>query len=103
MMSDQSLLVTPVPRSLETKNKILGLDLVDVLFLLINLSVQNLLFGSTFLKIPMVFGTSLILGFTLFFVKKGKPDNYLQHSLEYWVLPQVFYAYMKDQKNGGGI
>jgi len=100
-MSDQSLLVTQVPRSLETKNKILGLDLVDVLFLLTNLSVQNLLFGSTFLKIPMVFGTSLILGFTLFFVKRGKPDNYLQHSLEYLVMPRILYAYRKDEKLGG--
>lgn len=99
-MSEQSLLVTQVPRSLETKNKILGLDLVDVLFLLINLSVQNLIFGSTFLKIPMVFGTSLVLGFTLFFVKRGKPENYLQHALEYLVLPRVLYAYKKDEKYG---
>lgn len=43
-MSDESLLTSGVPRSLETKSKILGLELSDVLVLLLNLSVQNLIF-----------------------------------------------------------
>ena len=75
MQNDETLLTSTVPRSLDTKSKILGLELSDVLILLLNLSVQNLVFGGTGARIPMVFGTSLILGDLLFFVKRGKPDQ----------------------------
>jgi hypothetical protein len=95
-MENQSLLVSSVPRSLETKNKILGLELSDVLILLLNVSIENLIFGTTSLKIPMVFGTSLLFVGLLFFVKRGKPDLYLQHLLENWLLPQVQTANAED-------
>lgn len=95
-MNDESILTSTVPRTLETKNKILGLELSDVLVLLLNLSAQNLIFGSTSFKIPMVFGTSLVLGMTLFLFKKGKPDHYLQHFFEHFISPTVFSANTKD-------
>lgn len=105
-MSDESILTSTVPRTLETKNKILGLELSDVLVLLLNLSAQNLIFGSTSFKIPMVFGTSLFLGLTLFFFKKGKPDHYLQHFVEHFISPTVFAANAIDRQyrrfNKGG-
>ncbi len=97
-MSDDTILTSTVPRSLETKNKILGLELSDVLVLLLNLSVQNLIFGSTSIKIPMVFGTSLILGLTLFFFKRGKPDQFLQHFFEHFISPTVFSANCTDRQ-----
>ncbi|MGZ6442417.1 MAG: hypothetical protein ACXWRU_20340 [Pseudobdellovibrionaceae bacterium] len=84
-MSDETLLTSTVPRTLETKNKILGFELLDVLLLLLNLSIQNLIFGGTALKIPMVFGTSLVIGGLLFFLKKGKPDQYLPHFFEHMI------------------
>ncbi len=84
--------------TLETKNKILGLELSDVLILLLNLSVQNLLFGSTTMKIPMVFGTSLVLALVLFYFKRGKPDLYLQHYVEHLISPTVSSANAKDTK-----
>ena len=95
-MNEESILTSTVPRTLETKNKILGLELSDVLVLLLNLSAQNLIFGSTSFKIPLVFGTSLILGMTLFLFKKGKPDHYLQHFFEHFISPTVFSANTKD-------
>ena len=106
-MSDDTILTSTVPRSLETKNKILGLELSDVLVLLLNLSVQNLIFGSTSFKIPMVFGTSLILGLTLFFFKQGKPDQFLQHFFEHFISPTFFSANCTDRQyrrfnKGGG-
>lgn len=105
-MSDESILTSTVPRTLETKNKLLGLEFSDVLVLLLNLSAQNLIFGSTSFKIPMVFGTSLVLGFTLFFFKKGKPDQYLQHFFEHFISPTVFSANAIDREyrrfNKGG-
>lgn len=95
-MQDESLLTSTVPRSLETKNKILGLELSDVLLLLMNVSVQNLIFGSTGFKIPMVFGTSTVLAIVLFLFKKGKPDFYLQHLMEHFVSPTVLSANSRD-------
>jgi hypothetical protein len=95
-MSDANLLTSSVPRTLETKNKILGLELSDVLILLLNLSFQNLIFGSTAMKIPMVFGTSLGLFLVLFFFKKGKPDQFLQHYFEHLISPTVFSANSQD-------
>lgn len=100
-----SLLTSTVPRSLDTKSKILGLELSDVLILLLNLSVQNLIFGETSFRLPMVFGTSLVLFGLLFFVKRGKPDGYLQHFFEHLVSPTVFSANTTDEQYqafGGG-
>lgn len=100
------LLTSSVPRTLETKNKILGLELSDVLILLLNISVQNLIFGSTAFKIPMVFGTSFLFAGLLFFVKRGKPDLYLQHAVEHLVTPAILSANSRDTQyrafNGGG-
>ncbi len=98
MMKDESILTSTVPRTLETKNKILGFELSDVLVLLLNLSAQNLIFGSTSFKIPMVFGTSLILALILFLFKKGKPDHYLQHFFEHFISPTVFSANATDRQ-----
>jgi hypothetical protein len=96
-MNDQSLLTSSVPRSLETKNKILGLELTDVVILLFNLSIQNLIFGTTTMKIPMVFGTSIGLALLLFFFKRGKPDHYIQHFVEHLISPVILTANAKDQ------
>ena len=105
-MSEIHLLTSSVPRTLETKNKILGLELSDVLILLLNLSIQNLIFGSTSMKIPMVFGTSLGLFLILFLFKKGKPDLFLQHYFEHMISPTVFSANANDSQyrkfNKGG-
>lgn len=95
---EETPLTSTVPRTLETKNKILGMELSDVLLLILNLSVQNLVFGSTSLKIPMVFGTSLGLGLLLFFFKRGKPENYIQHFSEHLVSPTVRSANSPDHK-----
>lgn len=97
-MNEDTIVTSTVPRTLETKSKILGLELSDVLVLLLNLSIQNLIFGSTSLKIPMVFGTSLLLGMTLFFFKKGKPDQYLQHFFEHFISPTIFTANAIDRQ-----
>ena len=97
-MEEENLLTSTVPRTLESKNKILGLELSDVLLLILNLSVQNLVFGSTSLKIPMVFGTSLGLGLLLFMFKRGKPDNYIQHFTEHLISPTVRTANSPDQE-----
>lgn len=75
----------------------MGLELSDVLILLLNLSVQNLIFGSSRLKIFMVFGSSVLFGAILFFFKRGKPDFYIQHYLEHLMSPTVCDANAGDQ------
>lgn len=95
-MVDETLLTTTVPRTLDTKSKILGLELGDVLVLLLNLSIQNLLFGQTSLKVPMVFGTNIALALVLFLFKRGKPDQFLQHFLEFTFSPAVRTANESD-------
>ena len=98
MENQESLLTSTVPRTLDTKSKILGFELSDVILLLLNLSIQNLIFGSTPLKIPMVFGTSLSLALVLFIFKRGKPDHYLQHFIEHLVSPTIRSANSTDEK-----
>lgn len=97
-MGDQqeTLLTTVVPRSLEAKNKILGFELLDVILILLNLSLQNLVFGATALKFPMVIGTSALFAGTLFFFKRGKPDQFLTHYAEYLKLPTQLAANSTD-------
>jgi hypothetical protein len=95
-MTEENLLTSSVPRSLESKSKIFGLELTDILLLLLNLSIENLIFGSTSMKIPMVFGTSIIMAGVLFFVKRGKPDLYLQHLSQYLISPTIRSANSLD-------
>lgn len=97
-MDAQSLLTTRVPRSLEMKTKLFGLELADILLIFGNLSFTNLLFGSTSFRIPIVWGSTLILGALLFFVKRGKPDGYLQHLGEYLASPTYRAAGAPDLK-----
>jgi len=97
-MEDQTLLTTRVPRSLEMKTKLFGLELTDVLIIFGNLSFTNLVFGSTSFRIPIVWGSTLILSALLFFVKRGKPDGYLQHYGEYLAAPDYRAAGAPDLK-----
>src|SRR5262245_41168881 len=101
-----TLLTSAVPRTLESKSRLFGLELSDVLILLLNLSAENLIFGETALKIPMVFGTSLMLGGLMFFFKRGKPDHYIEHYVQYVISPTVCFSNIEDSryvpfKNGG--
>jgi hypothetical protein len=97
-MSESQLLVTSVPRTLEAKSKIFGFELGDVLMLFLNLSIQNLIFGATSFKYLMVYGSTTLFGFVLFFVKRGKPDSYLQHLSQFIISPTVFFSGATDHK-----
>lgn len=78
-----SLLVSKVPRSLESKARLFGFELGDLLVVFLYLALSNLIFGSTRLKGPLVWGGTVVLASTLYFVKRGKPDQYLQHYGEF--------------------
>lgn len=98
-MNDQNeLLVSKVPRALEMKSKLFGFELPDLLVIFSNLAITNLIFGSTSFRYPLVWGTTLGLAGFLYFSKKGKPDNYLQHLGEFWASPTIRYAALSDIK-----
>ena len=103
-----SLLVTKVPRSLESKTKLFGFELGDLLLIFLYLSLSNLVFGSTVIRPIAVWGGTVAMAGVLYFVKRGKPDHYLQHLGEYSRLegmlsPGVpdteYYPYLKSKQN----
>ncbi len=79
-----------VHRNLDTKLKIFGFELFDLLTVLIFSAVMNLLFGRTSLSFITVFVFPAILGAVIYFGKRGKPDNHLIHFVRYLMLPGAF-------------
>jgi hypothetical protein len=91
-MEDEGLITTRVPRALEMKSKLFGYELPDLLLIFFNLAITNLVFGSTSLRYVLVWGTTLTLALFLYFAKKGRPDNYIQHLGEFLIRPAYFTA-----------
>lgn len=98
-MQEEGLLTSIVPRALEMKSKLFGYELPDLLLIFVNLSVTNLVFGSSSLRYALVWGTTLGMALFLFFAKRGKPDNYLQHLGEHYMRPNYFAAGRPDRKS----
>lgn len=85
-----SLHVTKVPRALDNRLRLFGFELADLLLIFMYLSISNLFFGTTRLKFPIVWiGTAALAG-VLYFVKKGKPDGYLQHLIQFKTRPSIY-------------
>lgn len=88
-----SIRSTSVSRCLEKKIMVMGFEIPDLLAIFLSLSVLNFLFGSTDLKIPLVWVPAASLAIVLRFVKRGKPENYLIHWLRYQLQPGVISAF----------
>ena len=95
---DDELMTTKVPRALEMKSKLFGFELPDLLLIFMNLAITNLVFGTTSFRYSLVWGTTLSLALFLFFAKRGRPDNYLQHLGEYITTPAYKAAGRGDTK-----
>ncbi len=93
---EKELLTTGVPRALEMKSKLFGFELGDLLLIFFNLAATNLIFGSTSFRYPLVWGSTTLLALVVFFTKRGKPDNYLQHLGEFWTRPGYRAAGLPD-------
>ena len=91
-----SLDVSKVPRALEKKTRLFGFELGDVLLVFLYLSLTNFLFGQTQLKFPVVWCGTIALACVLYFVKRGKPDNFLQHWGEYQFSEDLYSAGTSD-------
>lgn len=95
-MDNEGLMTTKVPRALEMKSKLFGFELPDLLLIFFNLAITNLIFGASRFRYPLVWGTSIFIAAFLFFAKRGKPDNYLQHLGEFYTKPSVRHAFGND-------
>lgn len=91
-----SLLVTKVPRNLDNRLKLFGFELADLLLIFLYLSLSNLFFGPTRLKFPLVWIGTLTLACTLYFIKRGKPEGYLQHLVQFKMRPTVLIGGVAD-------
>lgn len=106
-MEDDGLLTSRVPRALEMKSKLFGYELPDLLLIFTNLAIMNLVFGATSFRYLLVWGTTPSLALFLFFAKRGRPDNYLQHLIEQFIRPAYFaagrgdYLYRRFKRNHG--
>ena len=88
--------MSKVPRALEAKTRLFGFEIGDLLIIFLYLAISNLVFGTTRLKFPMVWiGTPLIAG-VLYFAKRNKPDNFLQHWGEFKRMPGILSAGKPD-------
>lgn len=90
------ILHSKVPRSLEKKARIFGFELGDLLLIFLYLAVSNLVFGQTKLKPLLVWGGTLGLASVVYFIKRGKPDGYIQHYGEFLTKPSVYSAALPD-------
>ena len=94
-----SLLTSKTPRTLENKLKLLGFELLDILLIFFYLSITNLLFGQTTLKLSLVYAGTIVLAITLYFAKRGRPENYLQDKIQSLINPSLFSANLPDTKH----
>ena len=97
-MEDEGLITTRVPRALEMKSKLFGYELPDLLLIFFNLAITNLIFGGTSFRYILVWGTTVTLALFLYFAKKGRPDNFIQHLVECWINPSYRSAGKPDTK-----
>ncbi len=94
----EELLSSRVPRSLEAKTKLFGFEIGDLLLIFINLSTLNLIFGGSKLRYPIVWGSTAFLLIMIYFVKRGRPDSFIQHAIEHSMRPPVLFANLTDEK-----
>ena len=88
-----NLRTVPVSRCLDKKLKIFGLEVVDLFLILMTLSVLNLVFGQSGMSLLLVWSPSTLLALTLYFGKRGKPENYLIHWLRFQTSPGTYSAF----------
>ena len=93
----EGLKTSRVHRKLDARLKILGLEIMDLLAIMMLAAVNNLLLGR--LKIAPVFVILVpaVLAAVLYIVKRNKPENYLLHLLRYLSSPGFYSAGFKNE------
>lgn len=87
------LRVTRVSPCLEKKLKVAGFEVPDLLGILFVVSVLNFLTGSLNQRLLTVWGPGFLMAATLWIGKRGKPDGYLLHFLQFYTQPKHLLAF----------
>jgi hypothetical protein len=84
---------TSVSKCLDKKMMIMGFEIPDLLMIFLTISILNFMFGSTGMKLILVWLPSIALALTIRISKRGKPDNYLLHWLRFQMKPGIISAF----------
>ena len=74
------------------KLKMMGMEVQDLIFILLFASIMNLCFGKTKLALYLVFICPSVAALVLILGKRGKPDRFLVHWLRYYLQKGHFVA-----------
>ena len=86
------LLRSHVPKNIDRKTMLFGLELFDCFAVLTLFAVLNFIFNGSIIS----WIAPAILALVLYFGKRGKPEGYLLHYLQYLTAPKVFSASEPD-------
>ena len=81
-----------VHRNLDVKLKMMGMEVQELVFVLLFASIMNLCFGGTRLSLYLVFVCPSVAALVLILGKRGKPDRFLVHCLRYYLQAGHFVA-----------
>jgi hypothetical protein len=70
----------------------MGLEALDLILVLLLASINNLIFGGSFLAVWLVFILPVLLALILFLAKRNKPDGFLVHAIKFSITPGSFSA-----------
>ena len=81
-----------IHRNLDSKIKVVGMEVYDLILVLIFAATMNLIFGRTGFAFLFVIVIPGLLGLVLYFVKRNKPDGYLADYFRYHLSPGWYPA-----------
>lgn len=93
------LKVTQVSKCLDKKAKLFGFEMGDLFIVFFSLAILNFIFGKTDQKLLLVWLPPALIGLSLHFGKKGKPDNYIVHWFRFQFSPGVYSAFKEPTEN----
>lgn len=93
----EGLKTSRVHRKLDSQLKILGLEIMDLLAIMLLAAVNNLLLGQMKLAPVFVIVIPSITAAVLYVVKRDKPENYLLHLLRYLTSPGLYSAGLRNE------
>jgi hypothetical protein len=94
----EGLKTSRVHRKLDARLKILGLEIMDLLAIMMFAAVNNLILGRMKFAPVFVIVVPSIMAAVLYIVKRDKPENYLIHLLRYLFSPGLYSAGLKNEK-----
>lgn len=87
-----------VHRKLDAQIKIFGLELMDLIAVLMFAAISNIFLGRTSFAPLFVLGIPTMLATVLYFVKRDKPEGYLIHLFRYLSSPGFYSAAQSNEE-----